>query len=254
LLKKIVVILSILIILNLIPVGLTTSQGLPEPLVAPEVYITSPKPGDVIRGNFTIEYTNYTGASDVQFSYYIDTNSDGKPNDGNTWQNIGVDMDLTDNYYFWNTTSTAQGGAGPGDANPVILNATSFDVAFNSKSVYVSNIGVDNTPPIAPILNSIQPNPTNQTMIVISGTSEPFSKLELFIGGVYAEQGTADNAGMFNIDLSISEGSNTVTAQAYDAVGNGPSPLSASRTVTLTDAISPPQESFFIHDRNKFGP
>lgn len=243
--KKLIIILSILIILNLVPTSLilnvsgsTLSEDPPQPLLAPEVQIISPKPGDVISGNTIIEYSNYTGAEDVKFSYYLDANSDGLANDGNNWQSIGLDTDLTDSFYFWNTTSTIQGGVGPGDANPVILNATSFDLSLNSKSVYVTNIGVDNTPPSGPILNSIQPNPTNQTVIMISGTCEPFATVEAFLGGGYADQGTADNAGLFNIDLAINEGTNTVTVWAYDAAGNGPSPLSPARTV-VRDTVNP---------------
>jgi hypothetical protein len=243
--KKLIIILTIFIIFTLVPTGLilnvsgsTLTKDLPQPLLAPEVQIISPKPGDVIRGNTTIEYSNFTGADDVKFSYYLDANSDGVANDGNNWHSIGLDTDLTDSFYFWNTTSSTRGGVGPGDADPVILNATSFDITLNFKSVYVTDIEVDNTPPSAPSLSVIQPNPTNQTIIMVSGTCEPFATVEAFLGGGYADQGTADNAGMFNIDLTIIEGTNTVTVWAYDVAGNGPSPLSSARTV-VRDTVAP---------------
>jgi hypothetical protein len=102
--KKLIIILTIFIIFTLVPTGLilnvsgsTLTKDLPQPLLAPEVQIISPKPGDVIRGNTTIEYSNFTGAEDVKFSYYLDANSDGVANDGNNWHSIGLDTDLTDN-------------------------------------------------------------------------------------------------------------------------------------------------------------
>jgi hypothetical protein len=79
--------------------------------------------------------------------------------------------------------------------------------------------------PNAPELDPIE-SATDQSTIWISGTSEPFSTVEIFLGGKITTTTTADSSGIFGVPLLLLEGENKIVAQAFDNLGNGPSALS----------------------------
>jgi hypothetical protein len=79
--------------------------------------------------------------------------------------------------------------------------------------------------PSTPELNPIE-SPTDQSIIWISGTSEPLSSVEIFLGGESTATTTADSSGIFGVPLNLPEGENKISARAFDNLGNGPSALS----------------------------
>jgi hypothetical protein len=78
--------------------------------------------------------------------------------------------------------------------------------------------------PQAPKLDPVV-SPTDQSTIWISGTSEPFSKVEIFQEGKITVTTTTDSSGIFGVPLLLFEGENKITARAFDNLGNGPSDL-----------------------------
>jgi len=78
----------------------------------------------------------------------------------------------------------------------------------------------DLTPPTSPVID--QPDsPTRDRKITITGTSEPFSKVDLWINGLLRSPPIeVGAAGVFTADLVLSEGINTIQARATDQTGN----------------------------------
>lgn len=214
------------------------ASGTPLDTLAPTLQVIYPTSGAVFGGNITIDYINCSDTVEVDFSYYLDADGDGFDNDGNTWQQIGKDTDLSDKIFWWNTTGKSMGGVGPGDAKSVIMNATAYDEAQNNCSVLVNNLTVDNTAPSAPELYTIIPNPTNRTTTYVAGKSEINATILIYLDDENVAGGSTDNAGLFNIDVELNEGQNIITAKAIDSAGNGPGASSDPQTV-LRDTVLP---------------
>jgi len=96
---------------------------------------------------------------------------------------------------------------------------------------------LDTTPPLAPVLDEISSITTSASQIV-TGTSEPFAYVEVFINGGYANDVYADDAGFFTTDVVLVEGLNVINARAKDYLGNGPGPYSEPLNIKL-DSTSP---------------
>ncbi|UCH88201.1 MAG: S8 family serine peptidase [Thermoplasmata archaeon] len=205
------------------------ASGIPDDCTPPAVVMTNPQKDAKIRNNVTLEYTAANDTIYVSFKYYIDSNHDRIPNDGNTWIIIGIDNSPADGYY-WNTTSAAHG---PGDAHSVILNATSQDESGNNYTLYITGLLIDNTNPQSPIMSPVTPNPLKSPNIQVTGTSEPNSTVELFNNDAFAGEQNTNYTGNFNIQITLVEGFNNLSVRAIDEVGNGPGPLSAPQVVVL---------------------
>ncbi len=207
------------------------ASGVPVDTLAPTLQIVYPADGEVFGGNITIDYINCSDTVEVDFSYYIDANGDGQINDGNNWQPIGKDTNFDDFTFWWNTTRKSQGGVGPDDAANVIMNATAHDEAQNNCSVLVKNLTVDNTAPAVPDLYTITPNPTNRSTSMVAGKSEINATILIYLDDEKVAEGSANQVGLFNIDVTLNEGQNVITASAIDTAGNGPSARSTPQTV-----------------------
>jgi large repetitive protein len=95
--------------------------------------------------------------------------------------------------------------------------ATQSSVALQSQ-----NFTIDVTPPAAPVITSPTQNSTvNNHLIPVVGTTEPYATIVVLIDGddlgVYT---TADQNGDWSIDIFLSNGNHSITAQAQDIAFN----------------------------------
>jgi len=103
------------------------------------------------------------------------------------------------------------------------ITATASDHAGNQAKVSIITVVLDTTPPAPPVLAQQTPI-TKAAEMVITGTSEPGSQVEVFVNNT--SQGTikADDKGAFSLKVKLDEGNNSIMAVAYDAPGNASSP------------------------------
>jgi large repetitive protein len=129
--------------------------------------------------------------------------------------------------------------------------ATARDLAGNtSPAAATFSITVDTTAPAAPVLTTITTdtgNPTdrltNDNRLVLAGTAEAFSSVELFQDGFSIGRTSANASGDWSFDHSatpLANGSYVFTAKATDAVGNvGPISTGLTVQVDLTAPLAP---------------
>ena len=124
-----------------------------------------------------------------------------------------------------------------------ILTAQATDGAGNlSTASGPFNITVDSTPPSAPNISSINDDTdvsadgiTSDNTLVINGSAEANSTVELFLGGVSVGTTTADGFGNWSYDNTgtvLADGSYTLTARASDLAANL-SPLSTGFSISI---------------------
>jgi len=90
----------------------------------------------------------------------------------------------------------------------------------------------DLTPPPPPVISQAE-SPTASEKITISGTAEPFSKVDLWINGLKRSPPVeTGSSGSFSVEIVLTEGVNTLRATATDQTGNE-SPVSETTMVVL---------------------
>ncbi len=110
----------------------------------------------------------------------------------------------------------------------------------------------DNVPPPPPQLDFVQQK-TNKDTQTISGESEPESIVQITVNGSVTST-RADAGGNFTMDVTLSDGENTITAKATDATGNVSNQsdvvvITLDKTVpTLTITKPSPGQSFTAKD------
>ncbi len=209
-------------------------SGTPNDIAAPWITIFKPLSGDALNKDIEIIYENDTDCNKVIFKYYNDTNKNDIPDDNNSWVILGIDTDLI-GIYIWNTTNT---GSGPGNQGSVILSIETFDEVPNSRTFYVRDLIVDNLPPKAPVLEKFTQHPINYFNIELSGTSEFDSTVLIYSNAIFLNKSKVDQDLKFNIEITLFEGLNYITARAIDSLGNGPGPASAGMEIMVD--IDPP--------------
>ena len=97
----------------------------------------------------------------------------------------------------------------------------------------------DTTPPAPPLIQSPPDGSSSaSTTIVLSGTAEAHSQVEVSDGKGSTGTGAADGAGLWSVTLTdVPQGTHAYTATATDAAGNTSDP-SAARSVTV-DSVAP---------------
>ncbi len=211
--------------------------GVPKDSTPPWATILKPTSGSIINKIITIRYLNDTDCDKIKFEYYVDSNSNGMPDDsisGSSWQEIGTDTALNGTFY-WDTTLT---GSGPGTQPAVILSAETYDEVPNSRLVIVNDITIDNQAPGAPILDTYSPNPTNITNITLTGAAEVDAEVQIYSNDFLLGVTYANLSSLFELDIELFEGMNNVTARACDELGNGPGVHSGIQQI-IVDTIPP---------------
>jgi len=97
----------------------------------------------------------------------------------------------------------------------------------------------DSTAPAAPVVQTPSNGSTiNTTTPVVSGTSEPYNKIRIYVDGVLKDSVTANSSGNWTYtSTALSQGSHNVKAKAVDPAGNT-SGYSNINTFTI-DTVAP---------------
>jgi hypothetical protein len=120
---------------------------------------------------------------------------------------------------------------------------------------------LDTHPPVAPSIAEYSPDSgligdgvTNSPSVSMSGAAEAGSTVTIFDGSIQAGTVTADSSGHWSLaNLTLTEGSNSLTATATDIAGNVSAP-SAALAVTLdSQAPDPPAVSGISPDTGVSG-
>jgi subtilisin family serine protease len=208
--------------------------GIPHDSVPPWIIISSPTNNTEYNKNITIHYTNETDCEKIVFRYYLDSNGNGLPDDGNNWELIGTDTTITGTFW-WNTSESVLNMA---ENEIIIFSAEGFDEVPNSKIEIITNIWIDNKPPEKPILNLYSPNPSNKRSVKLTGIAETYCSIQIFSNGNLLGTTLVGTTEDFEITVNLVEGLNTVTARALDKLGNGPGPSSNPQDI-IVDTIAP---------------
>ncbi len=114
----------------------------------------------------------------------------------------------------WSGTATFTPGAHT-------ISARAFDPVGNpSLPSALLNFVVDLTPPAAPVFTSPAPGAYVADPVTITGTTEPYARVELRAGIVTSRVAHADRYGAFAFTLEMPSGTYTFTARATDRAGN----------------------------------
>jgi hypothetical protein len=157
--------------------------------------------------------------------------------------------------------AAAQGEGGSGGFSPVLLGVLGVG-ALGGIAAALSggkkNEPADTTAPAAPSaldlaaaddsgLSDSDNITRNTSGLTITGTAEAGARVELFNGATSIGSGTANASGQFSIDVSLAQGTHSITAKATDAadnVGAASSPLSIvvdttgpTATIALSSAV-----------------
>ncbi|MBO0592476.1 hemagglutinin, partial [Cellulophaga sp. E16_2] len=129
-----------------------------------------------------------------------------------------------------------------------ILTAQATDLAGNS-SIASSNFPftVDTSAPIAPIVTAITEDTGSNTTdgitadntLIFSGTAEPNSTIEVFVGGTSIGTTITNGTGDWSFDhtgITLADGDYSITAQAIDSSGNA-SVISANFPITIDTSV-----------------
>jgi hypothetical protein len=148
---------------------------------------------------------------------------------------------------LWSVTFA--GGDIPADATGVVIEARTIDAAGNPSVWVAAPPVIINTVPVAAPTGldlaaaddtglSNSDNVTSQTSgLTISGQAAANASVELFNGATSLGSTTADAAGAFSFDVTLTPGARSITAKATDAVGNV-SAASAALAITV-DVTAP---------------
>lgn len=114
---------------------------------------------------------------------------------------------------------------------------TAVDAAGNESAAALALVGRDHSPPSAPVLFQTI-SPTRLAFQTISGRAEPGSVLTIGGGVEPVTANAAFGSGLFEANVLLAEGENTLTVTARDSEGNT-SPA-AQVTVTSDPTLAPP--------------
>ncbi|MBI4650946.1 Ig-like domain-containing protein [Candidatus Desantisbacteria bacterium] len=93
--------------------------------------------------------------------------------------------------------------------------------------------------PAAPVINEL-PLSTNQKDIKITGTADAYSLIKIYCNGKFIGEAYADGEGNFEYIITLKEGKNTITAEAYNSKGEK-SFISLAYTTLFDTALPPPE-------------
>ncbi len=167
-----------------------------------------------------LEFSTEMDLSILEVEYYNDTNGNGSPDDENSFVRIHTGPS---GQVLWDTTSQA---GGPGDMADVILRYRGQDEVPNiSPWATTAGFSIDNT---APSLLKLDPEPSRVTRLrelTLAGYTEPRALIDVMLNGLPLLSMNATSTGIFDLKVELTEGLNTLTFEAYDRNGAGPTVL-----------------------------
>lgn len=145
------------------------------------------------------------------------------------------------------TTATQDGTwsyAGIFRAGPHTISAYQNDLSFNASPMSAPvafAVDVDETPPAAPVILTPNPGELLPGTIIVSGTAEPLSTVEVYEdrppGFIIYGSTSATADGAWSLTVSLTDGLHWIRARATDAAGNRGS--SSPELAFQIDAVNP---------------
>jgi len=114
------------------------------------------------------------------------------------------------------------------------IEISSLDPAGNSHST-TQTVEVDNTLPVVPIVD-LPPANTNEAVLVVAGTAEPNSNVEIYDNDNLLGSGNTGADGRFNLMVSLYGGLNNLKARSEDGAGNVTDYSVVQQVIYETDA------------------
>jgi subtilisin family serine protease len=185
----------------------------------PQVELLTPP--RTLTGTALLEFGTEGDLSLLEVEYYNDTDGNGAPDDGNGFIRIHTGPS---SQVLWDTRSQA---GGPGDMTNIIVRYRGQDEVPNiSPWTLTAGFSIDNT---GPSLLEIDPEPSRVTRVreqVLAGYTEPRAVIEVTLNGLPLSRINATSTGIFDLRFELSEGLNTLSFNAFDRNGAGPTVLS----------------------------
>ena len=210
----------------------------PQDIIPPNVTLmTIPR---TIVGIINFEFTGSPDLQTVQMQYYNDANGNGLTDDGD-WEIIGEGPYTG---VEWDTRISA---GGPGDIDSLFIRYRGIDESNNTGVWNVNeDFRVDNTGPPSVSFTNPPPAVTKVMSHLLSGTTEEFSKVEVYINDILWTNVSSNSLGGFELTLNLTEGRNHVLLSAYDRYGAGPT----NRSYNFTLDTQSPVASFDTEDQD----
>ncbi|RLT88907.1 MAG: hemagglutinin [Ketobacter sp. GenoA1] len=131
------------------------------------------------------------------------------------------------------------------------ITAVATDSSGNGSAISNAlNITVDAAAPVAPTVMAITDDTgtagdgiTSDNQLIISGTAEPNTSVEVFIGGGSIGITAADGSGNWSYDhtgTTLADGGYAITATATDSSGNTSTPSSVLNVIVVTSGLAAP--------------
>lgn len=205
------------------PTGTGDNCANPPDTTPPVVSITSPSNGATVSGSFTVAASASDDVSVARVEFYVDGTL--RTNDTSSPYSTTVD-------------------AGSLSVGSHALTARAYDAAGNNVTSSTVSITVaDTTAPTVSLTAPAAGATISGTASVTANASDNIgvARVEFFVDG--ASRGT-DTTSPYAISLNtttLSNGSHSITARAYDAAGNNTT--SAARSVTVSNATTPPPDT-----------
>ena len=192
-------------------------SGIPNDSRAPWIKIMSPVEGQRVRGSLEIVHESENDTDYLIMEGALDPGSDGVP-DG-PWIQL-VNDTTPDDPAVWDTVNDL-GELKEGMA--LMLRARAYDEVGNCNiSDPVIGLTVDNDPPEGVTITSEKVAALSVPVYSILGSTEGLAIVRAYSDRGRSVEGRADGTGRFSIYLPLEYGSNMVTVDVYDSVGNGP--------------------------------
>ena len=103
------------------------------------------------------------------------------------------------------------------------ITATAVDPAGNRAKAAMIIVVVKTVRPAPPSFDELPPT-TRLAAVIVHGTAEPGTQVEIFMNNRSTGSVRADDSGLFSLKTTLIEGKNVFTAVATDAVGNASAP------------------------------
>ncbi|EGP94708.1 Ig-like domain-containing protein [Nitrosarchaeum koreense] len=119
-----------------------------------------------------------------------------------------------------------------------IVTTTAFDGFNTSSPSEPIHIVLDTVAPNVPVITSPDDGTsTSDPSQTITGTSEPNSTIEVFVNGASTGTTTANSAGNWSTQISLSEGTNIVTTTAFDGFNTSSPSEPIHITLTVVNSL-----------------
>ncbi|RLG37340.1 MAG: hypothetical protein DRO01_07230, partial [Thermoproteota archaeon] len=212
------------------------ASATPSDIVGPWVRILSPENRTTVGRRVHFRLQADEDCERVQILYYRDRDGNGLPDDGENWSVI-----YNGSYSENISVNTLMAGLGGGGGENVLFMARGWDEVNNTgPNSSLLSLFVDTTPPQNTYIAS-PPTYSNESVIMLTAVGEEGGWIIVYIW----EEG--NRRFLYNLSLSsgnampfvlhLKEGKNVIQLEAYDYLGNGPTP--SDNVTIILDTVPP---------------